>query len=382
MSPPHQAKPPRQAKRWLFKLNNYSDEEHTTTVEWCRGNSRYSIVACETGEEGTPNLQGYITGTKSWSSRALKNALGDRFDFTIENRCEGDIYNDCSKVGSFVESGKQGAPGHRSDLDKASNINKKAKSIPTTSSNEDLNCLGLSLPSECGEDRFRLIDGFQTEILEEINKNIVEMKRKKKFQPIQNTGGSLMQLKFEMNFFSLFGATNNNNQRNLLNDRFREEVLSHVKINLGDVKINYDLVMATAIYTKNGVMKQQQPPHMDYSNERIFFSLETTRTGNNRKFREHNAIPWTGHMPITENGRYLFLWNGPGKVISFLIPYGKMLLIRGDVVHAGGLPEGEHKGKEYDGLHLYLPNNSLDINQEFVSTKDHSGMPLKNNYKF
>jgi hypothetical protein len=29
-----------------------------------------------------------------------------------------------------------------------------------------------------------------------------------------------------------------------------------------------------------------------------------------------------------------------------------------------------------------LPNNSLDINQEIVSTKDHSGMELKNNYKF
>jgi hypothetical protein len=380
--PPSQAKPPRQSKRWFFKLNNYSGEEYTTTVEWCRGNSRYSIVACDNGEDGKPNLQGYITGKKSWSSGALKNALGDRFDFTIENRSEGDIYNDCSKVGSFVESGKRSAQGRRSDLDGASNINKKAKSIPTASSNEDLNCLELSLPSECGKDRFRLIDEFKTGILEEINKNVVEMKWKKKFQPIQNTGGSLMQLKIEKNFFSLFGATNRNNEHNRLNDRFRKEVLSHVKKKLRDVKIDYDLVIATAIYTKNGVMKRQQPAHMDYSNERIFFSSETSRTGNNRKLREHEAIPWTGHMPITENGRYLFLWNGPGKVIPFLIPYGKMLLIRGDVVHAGGLPEGEHEGKEYDGLHLYLPNNSLDINQEIVSTKDHSGMELKNNYKF
>ena len=69
--PPSQAKPPRQSKRWFFKLNNYSGEEYTTTVEWCRGNSRYSIVACDNGEDGNPNLQGYITGKKSWSSGAL-----------------------------------------------------------------------------------------------------------------------------------------------------------------------------------------------------------------------------------------------------------------------------------------------------------------------
>ena len=43
-----------------------------------------------------------------------------------------------------------------------------------------------------------------TDILKEINNNIAEMKKKKKFHPIQITGGSLMQLKFQMNFFTLF----------------------------------------------------------------------------------------------------------------------------------------------------------------------------------
>ena len=71
------------------------------------------------------------------------------------------------------------------------------------------NCLQLSLPTECGEDRFRLIDGFKTKTLKEINNNITAMKQKKKFHPIQNTGGSLMQLRFGTNFSTMFGPTNN-----------------------------------------------------------------------------------------------------------------------------------------------------------------------------
>ena len=88
-------------------------------------------------------------------------------------------------------------------------------------------------------------------------------------------------------------------------------------------------------------------------------------------------------MPITENGQYLFLWSGPGNAIPFLIPYGKMLLIQGVVFHAGGLPkEVDHNGKEYDGIHLYLPNHPLDINQQQICIHDHSNKILCDSYKY
>ena len=48
--------------------------------------------------------------------------------------------------------------------------------------------------------------------------------------------------------------------------------------------------MATSIYIKNGEMKQQQPAHMDYLNEVIFFSPETSRMGSNRTLRELTAF--------------------------------------------------------------------------------------------
>jgi len=52
-----------------------------------------------------------------------------------------------------------------------------------------------SLPDEYGNDRFRLIDGFNTTILGEIKESIAKLKGK--FGAINNTGTSLMQYKFE-----------------------------------------------------------------------------------------------------------------------------------------------------------------------------------------
>jgi hypothetical protein len=60
-----------------------------------------------------------------------------------------------------------------------------------------------------------------------------------------------------------------------------------------------------------------------------------------------------------------------------------MLLIRGDVVHAGCLPgEFDHKGNEYDGIHLYLPNHQHDANQKVICCHDHTGKILSDSYTF
>jgi hypothetical protein len=249
---------------------------------------------------------------------------------------------------------------------------------PTVKSSAEL------LPHEFNDHRFRLIDGFEGDILGLIHETIIKRKQQSSFQAISSTDGSLMQLKFNNEFHKLLSNKRLKNQEKiLLNQKFQTDVLSKVQEKMNDVKINFNLVMATAIYTKHGQMKLQQPPHMDYNNEVIYLSPDNGRMGRNQQLRKHDTIPWTGHMPITENGRFLFLWNGPGTAIPFLIPYKKMLLIRGDVVHAGGLPkEYDHCGKEYDAIHLYLPNHEDDADQKRVCYHDHSGKPLSDSHFF
>jgi len=246
---------------------------------------------------------------------------------------------------------------------------------------------GLYLPHECSNDRFRLIDGFNTEILKQLCNVVADLKQRKPlpFHQITSTKGSLMQLKFNNEFHKLLNTSKRlqEPESGQLNEKFMSEVISIVRKHLRDVEINYDLVMATAIITRHGKMNAQQPPHMDYKNEVIYLSPEKARRGIDLSLRKHETIPWTGHMPITKNGRYLFLWSGPGKAIPFLIPYGKMLLIRGDVVHAGCLPgEFDHKGNEYDGIHLYLPNHQHDANQKVICCHDHTGKILSDSYTF
>jgi hypothetical protein len=246
---------------------------------------------------------------------------------------------------------------------------------------------GLYLPRECSNDRFRLIDGFNAEILKQLCNVVADLKKRKPlpFHQITSTKGSLMQLKFNNEFHKLLNTSKRlqEPESGQLNEKFMSEVISIVRKHLRDVEINYDLVMATAIITRHGKMNAQQPPHMDYKNEVIYLSPEKARRGIDLSLRKHETIPWTGHMPITKNGRYLFLWSGPGKAIPFLIPYGKMLLIRGDVVHAGCLPgEFDHKGNEYDGIHLYLPNHQHDANQKVICCHDHTGKILSDSYTF
>jgi hypothetical protein len=128
-----------------------------------------------------------------------------------------------------------------------------------------------------------------------------------------------MQLKFNNEFHKLLNTSKRlqEPESGQLNEKFMSEVISIVRKHLRDVEINYDLVMATAIITRHGKMNAQQPPHMDYKNEVIYLSPEKARRGIDLSLRKHETIPWTGHMPITKNGRYLFLWSGPGKAIPF-----------------------------------------------------------------
>lgn len=48
------------AKNWVFTLNNWTEEEYCSIFHTIKQYCRYALIAKETGEQGTPHLQGYI----------------------------------------------------------------------------------------------------------------------------------------------------------------------------------------------------------------------------------------------------------------------------------------------------------------------------------
>jgi hypothetical protein len=78
---------------------------------------------------------------------------------------------------------------------------------------------------------------------------------------------------------------------------------------------------------------------MDYCWETILLPTRRKSQQNRSKYlRASCQIPFTGHLPLSSDGSFIFLWSDPGVGIPYHIPYGKMLIIHGDVVHCGGLP--------------------------------------------
>lgn len=98
------------AKNWCLVLNNYSDDETTQIVDFCRSKcglgsmdpiiEKY-IIAKEVGENGTPHLQGYIKLT-------VKKRIMSIFTFTKRihwESCRGseaDNIRYCSKEGNII----------------------------------------------------------------------------------------------------------------------------------------------------------------------------------------------------------------------------------------------------------------------------------------
>lgn len=53
---------------------------------------------------------------------------------------------------------------------------------------------------------------------------------------------------------------------------------------------------------------------------------------------QHGYMPYTGHMPLSSEGSYIYVWSGPGHTVCIHMRYGAILFIRGGFVHGGGAP--------------------------------------------
>jgi hypothetical protein len=108
----------RQAKHWCFTLNNYTDEE-LAQIKLQALEMQYCIIGRETGKEGTPHLQGFLSLERKASAFRVKSKIGTRCHLEIAKapRAARDY---CKKEGNFEEFGEFIAGkgrGRRTDLE-------------------------------------------------------------------------------------------------------------------------------------------------------------------------------------------------------------------------------------------------------------------------
>ncbi|UOK21038.1 replication associated protein [Chifec virus UA13_119] len=95
-----------QGKRWLFTLNNYTEEEYEACIKFLEDASSYFIVGKERGENGTPHLQGYTELSTRYRFLPLKAKIGERSHLELARGTGASNREYCSKEGSFVERGR------------------------------------------------------------------------------------------------------------------------------------------------------------------------------------------------------------------------------------------------------------------------------------
>jgi hypothetical protein len=95
---------------------------------------------------------------------------------------------------------------------------------------------------------------------------------------------------------------------------------------------------------------------------------------------------YIGFMPITRDGMFLQVWNGPGESKLVFVPHGNFLLLPGKTIHAGWMCTSplHHNYR----LHFYIIvskqphklNRKEDLFFENMNTYEDEESPEKKNY--
>lgn len=111
-----------QAKHWAFTLNNYTSEEYERLINIDQETASYLVIGKETGEEGTPHIQGHVYFRSKISARRAKTLLGERIHIEVARNPNASIEY-CKKDGDYVEMGQPPfKKGKRSDLDQVKQL--------------------------------------------------------------------------------------------------------------------------------------------------------------------------------------------------------------------------------------------------------------------
>lgn len=98
---------PSPAKRWCLTLNNYSEKEYQELISSI--SSENYIIGKETGEEGTPHLQGYIEFKEKKRLTALKK-INNRIHWEAAKGNKDSNIEYCSKDNNYVTNFKVKKP--------------------------------------------------------------------------------------------------------------------------------------------------------------------------------------------------------------------------------------------------------------------------------
>lgn len=111
---------PSQSRRWCFTLNNPSDEEkvHVADALSKSDTIKYGVCGRETGENGTPHLQGFVICVQPKRLSFLRRFLSGRAHFEIARGSSQQASDYCKKENDFDEYGSlPNQQGHRTDID-------------------------------------------------------------------------------------------------------------------------------------------------------------------------------------------------------------------------------------------------------------------------
>lgn len=119
-------------RNFCFTINNYTEETLNAVLEYGHNNASYCVIGKETGEKGTPHLQGYIELTnqkhfstikkeKAWTTAHIEKRKG-----TANQAAEY-----CKKEKDFQEIGTISKMGERTDINKVYELAKEGTTFET-----------------------------------------------------------------------------------------------------------------------------------------------------------------------------------------------------------------------------------------------------------
>lgn len=106
------------SRRWCFTLNNFTNGEYEL-IKQNLATTKYGVIGKETGEGGTPHLQGFVIFETSKRLNAVKRFLSNRAHVEQARGTSNQAATYCKKEGSFEEFGElPNSQGKRSDIEK------------------------------------------------------------------------------------------------------------------------------------------------------------------------------------------------------------------------------------------------------------------------